>query len=965
MTLALWQASRLGLHSAEMKVFLSAVSNPLRPFRDALATDLRAIGCVVKVQEDFQQGSGKLIDYLQEVIDECDRVIALIGDAFGYEAEGVPAHAPQGRSYTQWEYFFAQGERINGAQKPPKQLFVYFTSAELNSQSISSQSEQYAARQSVFANEIRTSGKHWAEFSSADQLCRRVLRDGWQMEQRPERQPNNLPFGSIGSLFKGREPFTERIRHSLNRGAHRTAATTVHGLSGTGKTRLSVEYALQHASDYSALLFVTADSPDALDRNLAALCDSLVLDLPEQDAAEEEIRVGAAIRWLQKETRWLLVLDNADSADAMSAVEQLVPHLGRGHVLVTSTNSEWPAEFDAFELDVLAREASVAFLLERTAGARVNVQSDEHDAAAIANEIGDLALALEQSAAYVRRFRISFAEYLTRWRDQQSKVRSTRDARSTKESRGVGVTWRISFEQLSAGAQAVLRVLSWFAADPVPRDAVTRSRDGELWKPVFAGTDAHGDPQSIEEFVAELAGLSLLKFETGNSALRMHRLVAEAARAQAGVYEKRVSLDVAVELIATFLLTDVQADDVRAWPRWQPMESHVVAVLNAAEKAQQQSDIQAILTSGLGVYLTSRAQFKRAETLIRRSLAINESIFGVDAPETATGLHNLAHLLQTTNRLGEAETLMRRALAISEAQYGPMHEALSVHLSNLSHLLNATNRREEAEALVRRALAIDEKSLGAHHPAVALRLNNLAMILSDTDHPQEAESLMQRALAIDEAAFGPDHPTVASSLNNLAELFKVDGRLTQAEPLLQRALSITEASYGPDHPETAVSLNNLAMLLYATHRTDEAERMIKRALAINEASYGSEHRIVGTGLSNLGQMLEGTGRTGEAVPITRRALDIASASYAADHPTVINRLTNLVRMLIETEQWEEAATNTRRLLDVSLNARVKHGARNENEDVLAQNMALLLQKAGIAEVDALQQVQALYREHGL
>jgi Domain of unknown function (DUF4062) len=96
-----------------MKIFLSAVSKQFQDCRDALASDLRAIGCEIKVQEDFQQGPRTLIEQLEEYVAQCDRVIALVGVAYGFEASGVavPTVDPP-RSYTQWEYFFALGHRL-------------------------------------------------------------------------------------------------------------------------------------------------------------------------------------------------------------------------------------------------------------------------------------------------------------------------------------------------------------------------------------------------------------------------------------------------------------------------------------------------------------------------------------------------------------------------------------------------------------------------------------------------------------------------------------------------------------------------------------------------------------------------------------------------------------------------------------------------------------------------------------
>ena len=74
----------------------------------------------------------------------------------------------------------------------------------------------------------------------------------------------------------------------------------------------------------------------------------------------------------------------------------------------------------------------------------------------------------------------------------------------------------------------------------------------------------------------------------------------------------------------------------------------------------------------------------------------------------------------------EAESLMRRSLEIEEVHSGPEHPNVATCLNNLATLLQATNRLENAEPLMRRALHIDEQSFGPEHPKVAIRLNNLA-----------------------------------------------------------------------------------------------------------------------------------------------------------------------------------------------------------------------------------------------
>ena len=48
-----------------MRVFLSATSSQFKACREKVRSDLAAIGCVVKVEEDFQTGPRSLIERLQ------------------------------------------------------------------------------------------------------------------------------------------------------------------------------------------------------------------------------------------------------------------------------------------------------------------------------------------------------------------------------------------------------------------------------------------------------------------------------------------------------------------------------------------------------------------------------------------------------------------------------------------------------------------------------------------------------------------------------------------------------------------------------------------------------------------------------------------------------------------------------------------------------------------------------------
>jgi tetratricopeptide (TPR) repeat protein len=654
----------------------------------------------------------------------------------------------------------------------------------------------------------------------------------------PDRKPVHLPYQSLDTLFKGRDEFLDRLAASLQAADGRATALVgkaVHGLGGVGKTRLSVEYAWRRREEYRALLFVPADSPDLLRSSLAALAGPRILNLPEQDDSEEEARAAAAVRWLQDHPGWLLILDNADTPEAATAVEALLASLRDGQVLITSRLTRWSGAVDPIELDVLELDAAAAFLLERTERRRRKQATDTGDALTLAGELDGLALALEQAGAYIAAERVSIASYLADWRAHRPDVQGWHDEREMKYRCSLAVTWQVTMDHLGPGETALLRLLSWLAPEPLPLWAFEGEAIDAIWEEALALMPAAAEdaaPPKLAAALRRLADFSMLRWETenGEDTVTVHRVVQEIVRTRLPEPERREWLTLSLRLLEA-ALPEGSPRDVRAWPRWKPLRPHVASAVDFGTLAGITSPTTSLM-GRLGFLLWGMALYAEAEALERRALVLDETHLGPDHTTVAVRLNNLAQTLRATNRLAEAEPLMRRALAIDERSNGPDHPEVAIYLNNLAQVLQATNRQAEAEPLMRRALAIDERSYGLDNPRVATRLNNLAALLQATNRLAEAEPLMRRALAIDERSYGLGHPEVATRLNNLAQVLQATNRLAEAEPLMRRALAIDERSYGLDYPDVARDLNNLAQLLQATNRLAEAEPLSRRMVGI-------------------------------------------------------------------------------------------------------------------------------------
>ena len=374
---------------ASYKVFVSAVSNELESYREEVARVLRRRHIEVRDQKHFRQGGGTLLEQLRDYIDECDATICLIGEQPGSVpgSEHVSDAGVQSEwadrlrdatgnsdiSYTQWEYLLAK--------TLGKETYVFLTDDGFVPDKPPRGAD--SDTQACYREWIRSTGENWSPLTTVSQLIEDVL--VLPFPDLSQGQPNNLPHGSLGSLFKGREQFLNDLRQQLGSGtsgattaiissADPTRPAAVHGAGGIGKTRCAIEYAWRHSGDYTALLFLSADSPQALDSSLASL--SGVLAIEGLDAAKPEQRIQAALDWLQAHPGWLAILDNVDTDEAAVAVKSRLAALTQGHVLITSRLSKWSAGVQTLDLGVLTLEDATSYLLEATDANRVHTEQD-------------------------------------------------------------------------------------------------------------------------------------------------------------------------------------------------------------------------------------------------------------------------------------------------------------------------------------------------------------------------------------------------------------------------------------------------------------------------------------------------------------------------------------------------------------------------------------------------------------
>jgi len=102
-------------------------------------------------------------------------------------------------------------------------------------------------------------------------------------------------------------------------------------MPGVGKTQIAIEIAHRHRTDYTAVLWGRASSPEAL--TSAYLDLAQLLGLPQSDEPNQAVVFAAVQSWLHRTPGWLMILD---SADDLRVVRDLLPISGQGHLLLTT-----------------------------------------------------------------------------------------------------------------------------------------------------------------------------------------------------------------------------------------------------------------------------------------------------------------------------------------------------------------------------------------------------------------------------------------------------------------------------------------------------------------------------------------------------------------------------------------------------------------------------------------------------
>jgi tetratricopeptide (TPR) repeat protein len=612
-------------------------------------------------------------------------------------------------------------------------------------------------------------------------------------------------YSSRNLNFTGRENDLKDIREKLvasgAAGVSQTG-TALTGLGGIGKTQLAIEYAFRFADDYQFIFLLHADDPGKIENDFLRIAADLKLGLEERD---EQLRVQAVIRWLERNDRWLLIVDNVEHP---TKVKPFLPKTRPGHILVTtrlhdldelSLGIQEPVEVGRW-----TGEETREFLLKET---NINVEANRSEEAALEElviALDGLPLACSHVAGFVRKEPATFAEYWRTFQVKRTELFATPTAIDSLHPVSVVTTWHINFEAVVkeakrlprtpyAAAPDLLLASAFLSPDDIPMDLLIVG--GEELGPVVAKALRGAEPgfAEVNQALHLLREFSLIHVNIGNRSYRMHRLVQEVIRQrwmnadQRAKWARRVirMLDRSTSFLSVHYGN---------WPDAIGKQHHANFVSGIVMDEWKRTDFEfdeaADLLTKTGFMLTQIGRYDDAAPLLDRALETREKRLGRGHLKVAEALNYIGDNLTENGDAKKALKYYNRALKIRVGKQGSDDEEVAQVHNNLGIAFYKLSRYDEAESHYLEAKRIWENL--HNETLVGSALFNLGQNYSDQGGKDaEVERLFR--LAWGKIAPGHMRATAGKTLGKfLARL----GRDDEAIVFLRESLKVAKTTFG-------------------------------------------------------------------------------------------------------------------------------------------------------------------------
>jgi tetratricopeptide (TPR) repeat protein len=784
--------------------------------------------------------------------------------------------------------------------------------------------------------------------------------------------------------FTGRQDILTQLHEAVAGGVAAVLPHALQGWGGVGKTAVAIEYAHRYRAEYDIVWWISADQPALVRSSLAALAGPLSL----QPATAAGIEAAAAavldaLRRGEPYSRWLLVFDNADQPEDIS---EFIPG-GTGNVLITSRNHRWQGRADTIPVNVFSRAESTDFLAMRVPGGVSEAEADR-----LAEELGDLPLALEQAGALQAETGMSVDDYLRLLKEQPSELMA--EGNAPEYPRSMTAAWKLSVSTLSRQlpqAMDFLRCCAFFGPEPIPRDVF---RSGPRARETHV-SELLADPILLARVIRELGRYALVKID--RRTIQVHRLIQALLRDELSREEQAAYQHEAHLILATG--APVDPDDEDAWPRYTALLPHVTAANTALASCHDPTVRK--LALDIVRYLYNYGDLDACRSFAERLIAQWTKDSGPDAVEVLNAQRHLGNVLRERGEYQAAYTLMDATLSRAKETLDTADPLTLVITNSFGGDLRAHGDFAAARALDEESLRLHQSVFGSTAPRTLRVMNNLALdhgLNSDYEKAldlhkeifglrdgapdvaatdmlntwiglsravrlcgdyREARDVGQDAYDYGREKLGVEHYLTLRSLLDLSIALRRIA--TSYEDSLEWAHSVYEQCRrlrGPNHPDALAAAMNLTNIQRTVGQTDQALALAEETVASYPTIYGPDHPYNYGCASNLGLLRRVNRDPAGARELNEAALAGLDKRVTRDHHYSLTVATNLASDLAElgdTAQARKLGEGTLRRLRRLL------GVNHPLTLGCAANLAIDLRAAGAEEEAELLLAEAMSR----
>jgi hypothetical protein len=877
------------------KVYVSSTIADLDAERRAVIDWL--VAAQHQVVHSYRPSSDTVRDGCLDDVDTCDLYVLILGHRYGFQP---PEDNPDGLSITHLEFRRA-------GQSRKRRVALLRTSIPDERLSDMDDAQRWA-RVRAFRKEVAGAVRA-GEFGDLRGLVQK-LSTGVQAElEKIQAERANQAAAPMGAglivrlaprplFLAGRQDLLAEVDARLGGGGGGgegagPRVVALHGLAGAGKTSLALGYAHHHLAEVGITWQFAAEDLAVL----AAQFTELATELGAREGSGDPV-VAVHGALAGSAAGWLLVFDNAPGPEA---VEAFVPPAGNGRVLITSRNALWPPG-QGLEVPVLDLEAAADFLAARTG------DTDRRAAAALAEAVGGLPLALEQAAAYAQATGNALGTYLALFHKRRADLLDR--GRPARYGGTVAGTWALAFTQLEhsePGAVGLLRLLAFCAPEAIPLRLLLQPRPGLAGQlnPQVAGVlvPLLDDELAAGDAVAALRRYSLAR-PAGDGLVSVHRLVQAVTTDQMPAGLSGAWRQAAAAVIERALPGDPQQPV--NWSVYASLLPHAQAALAADSDGMEHT----------ANYLGYRGNYIAARELFGRIVEARGRAFGPHAPGT---LISRNHLAFWTGEAGDAAGVRGEFAALvplMQQALGPEHQKTLITRGNLAQFTgkagDAAGARDQYAAL----LPIFEKVSGPEDRETLTMRAGLARWTGEAGDAAAARDQYAALLPARERVLGPEAPRTLTTRASLARWTGEAGDATGARDQVAALLPIRERVLGAEHPDTLAARGDLAYWTGEAGDAAAARDQYAALLPIYQRVLGAEHPDT---LAARHDLAWTTGQAGDAagardqhaalLPIRKRVLGL-------DHPETLATRSQLARWTGEAGDSAEARDQYAALLPV-------------------------------------------------